>query len=213
MQWRFEAVRTRVKICGITRREDALEAARLGADAIGLVFWSKSRRSVTPEQALAVIDGLPPFVSVVGLFVDPEAAWVRDVLGRVPLDLLQFHGEEPAEFCTGFGHRFYKAVRMREGTDLVERAVTYTDAAGLLLDTFVEGMPGGTGVSFDWARVRRDLDKPVILAGGLAPDNVGEAIGRVRPWAVDVSGGVEAEPGVKDAAKMAAFIRGVSNVQ
>lgn len=206
-------MRTRVKICGVTRREDALEAARLGADAVGLVFWPHSARSITPETALAVIDGLPPFVSVVGLFVDPEAAWVREVLRQVPLDLLQFHGEEPAAFCASFDRRYCKAVRMREDTDLAERANTYTDAVGLLLDAFVEGMPGGTGVSFDWTRVERDLGKPVILAGGLDAGNVAGAIARVRPWAVDVSGGVEAERGVKDAAKMAAFIRGVSNVQ
>lgn len=206
-------MRTRVKICGITRAGDAAEAARLGADAIGLVFWSGSRRAVRCDQARSVLNGLPPFVTVVGLFVDPEPEEVRRVLEAVPLDLLQFHGEEPAAFCAGFGRPYIKAVRMREETDPMQFAATYSGAAGLLLDAYVAGMPGGTGMRFDWAQAELDLGLPLILAGGLQPDNVTQAITQVRPWAVDVSGGVETTAGIKDASKMSAFMRGVNNVQ
>jgi phosphoribosylanthranilate isomerase len=202
-------MRTRVKICGLTRAEDAREAARLGADAIGLVFYPKSPRAVNAEQALRVLQGLPPFVSVVGLFVDPTETDVRQVLERVPLDLLQFHGEEPAALCAGFGRPWIKAIRMREGIDLRAAGQPYGAATGLLLDSYQPGVPGGTGVGFDWDRIPRELASKIVLAGGLTPANVASAVRSLRPYAVDVSGGVESAKGIKDPAKMAAFMREV----
>ena len=206
-------MRTRIKICGITRPEDGLEAARLGADAIGLVFYGPSPRCVTVEQAQAVLAALPPFVTSVGLFVNAGAEEVRQVLGQVPLDLLQFHGDESPAYCAGFGRPYIKALRMREGIDLAAEAGHYAGARGLLLDTYQAGTPGGTGTTFDWQRIPTDLPLPVILAGGLDAVNVAEAVRTVRPYAVDVSGGVEQGKGIKSAAKMAAFIRGVESVQ
>lgn len=206
-------MRTRVKICGITRPEDGIEAARLGADAIGLVFYAPSPRAVTVAQAQAVCAALPPFVSVVGLFVDAPAAEVLEVLQAVPLDVLQFHGDEAAAYCAAFERPYLKALRMRDGLDVAAEARCYADAQGLLLDTYQPGQAGGTGQSFDWKRVPRDLDKPIILAGGLTPDNVAEAIAVARPYAVDVSGGVEQAKGIKSAEKMAAFMRGVESAQ
>ena len=202
--------RTRVKICGITRQGDALEAARLGADAIGLVFYRGSPRAVDAEQAAGICRVLPPFVTSVGLFVDPAAEDVHAVLDAVPLDLLQFHGDETATFCRGFGRPYIKAIRMREALDLAASAREYADARGILLDSFNAAAHGGTGESFDWSRIPGDLDCPVVLAGGLGPDNVEQAIVRVRPYAVDVSSGVERDKGIKDAGKMAAFMRGVN---
>jgi len=206
-------MRTRVKICGITRPEDGIEAARLGADAIGLVFYAPSPRHVTVAQAQAVCAALPPFVSVVGLFVDAPAAEVLEVLQAVPLDVLQFHGDEAPAYCAAFGRPYLKALRMRDGLDVAAEARRYADAQGLLLDTYVPGEAGGTGQSFDWQRVPQGLDQPIILAGGLTPDNVAEAITTARPYGVDVSGGVEQAKGIKSAAKMAAFMRGVESVQ
>lgn len=206
-------MRTRVKICGITRVEDGLAAARAGADAIGLVFYARSPRAVSAAQARTIVRALPPFVTTVGLFVDAAAEDVRHVLQAVPLDLLQFHGDESPEQCRIYGRPYLKALRMREGVDVAATARTYGDAAGLLVDTYVEGVAGGTGLAFEWSRLPHDLARPVILAGGLTPDNVAAAVVQVRPWAVDVSGGVEAAPGLKDAAKIAAFIRGVKSVQ
>jgi phosphoribosylanthranilate isomerase len=206
-------MRTRVKICGITRVEDASAAARLGADAIGLVFYAKSPRAVSIPQAQAVVRALPPFVTIVGLFVDAAPEEIRRVLVEVPLDLLQFHGNEPPAACRGYGRAYIKVVHMGKDTDVINLARPYDDAAGILVDTYVRGVPGGTGQSFDWSRLPGSLACPMILAGGLTPDNVAAAVSRVRPWAVDVSGGVEAAPGVKDAAKIAAFIRGVNSVQ
>lgn len=206
-------MRTRIKICGITRPEDGLEAARLGADAIGLVFYGASPRHVTPPQAQAVLAALPPFVTRVGLFVDATVAEVRRVLDTVALDLLQFHGNETPEYCAQFGRSFIKVVRMREGVDLAAEAGRYAAAQGLLLDTYLPGTPGGTGSAFDWGRVPQGLAKPIILAGGLTAENVAEAVRQVRPYAVDVSGGVEQAKGIKSAEKMAAFIRGVESVQ
>lgn len=206
-------MRTRVKICGITRPEDGIEAARLGADAIGLVFYAPSPRAVIVGQAQAVCAALPPFVSVVGLFVDAPAAEVLAVLQAVPLDVLQFHGDEAPAYCAAFGRPYLKALRMRDGLDVVAEARRYADAQGLLLDTFVPGEAGGTGQAFDWRRVPQRLDLPLILAGGLTPDNVAEAITVARPYGVDVSGGVEQAKGIKSAAKMAAFMRGVESVQ
>lgn len=202
-------MRTRVKICGITRVEDGLAAARAGADAIGLVFEPKSPRAVDLERALAIARALPPFVTVVALFVDAAPARVREVLGALKPDLLQFHGSETSEYCRLFAHPYIKAISMREGIDLHESERVYRDAAGLLLDAHVAGSAGGTGQAFDWTRVPRDLGKPVILAGGLHPDNVGEALRVVKPYAVDVSSGVEATKGIKDANKIAAFIEAV----
>ena len=197
----------RVKICGITRIEDALAAAAAGADAIGLVFYPGSPRAVSVEQAAAIIAALPPFVTTVGLFVDLERVELQRILGRVPLDLLQFHGNEAAEQCEGFNRPYIKALRVRPGDDVSARIGAYPGASGILLDTYVEGVPGGTGEAFDWSLVPPVADKPVILAGGLHPENVAAAVARVRPYAVDVSGGVEAGKGIKDAGKISAFVR------
>lgn len=202
---------TRVKICGITRVEDARAAAHAGADAIGLVFYEKSPRHVGIEQAHAVLAGLPPFVTSVGLFVNPSAEEVDTVLNALALDLLQFHGDERPDFCRRFGRPYLKAVRVRPGVDLVKYAASYPDARGLLLDAYVAGTPGGTGQAFDWSMIPAQLPLPVVLSGGLDAANVAEGIRRVRPWAVDVSSGVEAEKGIKDAAKIAAFMQGVRN--
>ena len=205
---------TRVKICGITRVEDALAAAHSGTDAIGLVFYQHSPRHVGIEQAAQLADALPPFVSVVGLFVDADAALVREVLARVPLDLLQFHGDETPEYCAQFGKPYLKAIRVRAGVDLLQCASDFRGARGLLLDAHVEGIPGGTGRAFDWTLIPKRLPLPVILSGGLDAENVAAAIRQVRPYAVDVSsgvetGGVEAGKGIKDAAKIARFMQEV----
>ncbi|HKJ76662.1 MAG TPA: phosphoribosylanthranilate isomerase [Gammaproteobacteria bacterium] len=201
--------RTRVKICGITRPEDGLEAARLGADAIGLVFHDASPRAVTAEQARAVVAALPPFVTTVGLFVDADPARIRAVLEAVPLDLLQFHGDEPAAACDAFGRPYIKALRRREDLDAAAAIAAYPDARGVLLDAYRPDAAGGTGHRFDWSRVPREPAKPVVLAGGLNPDNVGGAVAAVRPFAVDVSSGVERDKGIKDPARMAAFLAAV----
>ncbi|ROH88561.1 phosphoribosylanthranilate isomerase [Pseudomethylobacillus aquaticus] len=204
-------MRTRVKICGITRVEDALAAVAAGADAIGLVFYAPSPRCVSVERAAEIAAAIPAFVSVVGLFVDASRDQVEQVLQAVPLDLLQFHGEEPPDYCRQFARPYIKAVAVREGTNLLQYAADYHDARGLLLDTYHAAMPGGTGQVFDWGLIPADLARPVILAGGLQADNVAQAIAQVRPYAVDVSGGVEQSKGIKDAARMAAFMRGVGN--
>ncbi|HET7596352.1 MAG TPA: phosphoribosylanthranilate isomerase [Burkholderiales bacterium] len=202
---------TAVKICGITRIEDGLAAARGGAHAIGLVFYRPSPRYVAPALARDIIGALPPFVTPVALFVDASAAEVREVIAIAPVALLQFHGVESAEFCRQFGLPYVKAVRVRRGADLLQYARDYHDAKALLLDAFVEGTHGGTGQSFDWSLIPRTLPLPVVLSGGLDPQNVAGAIQQVRPWAVDVSSGVESAPGIKDAAKIAAFMSGVRN--
>ncbi len=204
--------RTRVKICGVTRAEDARDAAYLGADAIGLVFYAPSPRHVTPAQARAIVAALPPFTTVVGLFFDAGADTVRQVLSEVPIDVLQFHGDERPEFCSAFPRPWIKAVRIRDGVDLHASAVRYAGAQALLLDHYVEGLAGGTGKSFDWSRVPQGLGIPVILAGGLTPDNVADAVNAVHPYGVDVSSGVETSKGIKDRAKIAAFIRSVNDV-
>ena len=205
----LEQTRTRSKICGITCPEDALTVASQGADAIGLVFYPPSPRNVSIEQAKAVISALPPFVTTVGLFVDADEADVKSILEWVPLDLLQFHGNESEEYCRSFGRPYFKAIRMAEEVDLNEEAARYASASALLLDSYQKGVPGGTGDAFNWARIPDGLDKPIILAGGLGPENVEEAIRTVRPYAVDVSSGVEAAKGIKDAEKIIAFMRGV----
>lgn len=202
----------RVKICGITRVEDALAAAAAGADAIGLVFYAKSPRAVEVEQARAIIAALPPFVTTVGLFVDIERAELERILARVPLDLLQFHGDEAVAQCEGFNRPYIKALRVKAGDDIAAQARRYPSAQGILLDTYVEGVPGGTGEAFDWSLVPHDLGRPVILAGGLRPDNVAAAVVQVRPYAVDVSGGVEASKGIKDAQRIGAFVRAARGV-
>jgi phosphoribosylanthranilate isomerase len=203
---------TRIKICGITREQDIHAVANSGADALGLVFYEKSPRHIGVQQAVKLAHAVPPFITTVGLFVNPSLEYVREVLGAVPLGLLQFHGEETAEFCRQFGKPWLKAIRVKPGVDLVECAARYTDAQGLLLDAFVEGTQGGTGESFDWALIPHDLPLPVILSGGLSAGNVAAAIRQVRPHAVDVSSGVEVAKGIKDAVKIAAFIQEVKNV-
>lgn len=204
-------MKTRIKICGITRVEDALAAARLGADAIGLVFYPGSPRAVTPARAREIIDVLPPFVVPVGLFVNADAATVRETVAAAPVQLLQFHGDETPGYCADFGLPFLRALRVRAGTDLLQYARDFHAARGLLLDAWVDGVHGGTGAVFDWSLIPPDLPMPVILSGGLNPDNVEQAVRRVRPWAVDVSSGVESTKGIKDAAKIEAFINGVRN--
>ncbi len=201
----------RIKICGMTRSEDALAAAQLGAHAIGLVFYAGSPRAVTPQQAREIIAALPPFVVPVGLFVNADADVVRNTIAAVPVQMLQFHGDETPQYCAGFGLPYLRAVRVKPGVDLLQYARNFHTARGLLLDAYVEGVQGGTGVSFDWSLIPRDLPAPVVLSGGLHAENVTEAVRRVRPWAVDVSSGVESAKGIKDVQKMAAFITGVRN--
>ncbi len=201
--------RTRIKICGITRREDALAAAAAGADAVGFVFYQKSPRHVAPAAAAAIARVLPPFVTAVGLFVDAPFGEVERVLAAVPLGLLQFHGDEPPEFCAQFGRPYIKAVRVRPGTDLLQYAARYPDAAALLLDAYRPGVPGGTGETFDWNLIPGRIRPAIVLSGGLGPGNVGAGIEAVRPLAVDVSSGVEAAPGIKDAALVRRFAAAV----
>jgi phosphoribosylanthranilate isomerase len=202
---------TAVKICGITRLEDAFAAIRAGAHAIGFVFYAPSPRYIAPAAAAAILRKLPPFITTVGLFVDAGADEVRATLAQAPVQLLQFHGSETPEYCRQFARPYMKAVRMGPGVDLLQYARDYHDAKALLLDAFVEGLHGGSGVAFDWSRVPAGLSVPVILSGGLTAENVAEAVRQVRPSAVDVSSGVESAKGVKDAARIAAFIAGVRN--
>ena len=199
----------RSKICGITRVEDALAAAEAGADAIGLVFYAKSPRAVNVQQAREIIAALPPFVTTVGLFVNASRCELGEILDAVPLDLLQFHGDETPEQCEGYNRPWIKALRVRPGDDLEASCTLYAKASGILLDAYVAGVPGGTGEAFDWSLVPEHLSKPIILAGGLSPDNVAAAIARVRPYAVDVSGGVEQAKGIKDGQKIQAFLDAV----
>src|SRR5208282_3918647 len=212
-------MRTRVKICGITRVEDGIAAAHAGADAIGLVFWSGTPRCVTLGQARTIAAALPAFVAVVGLFVDPQPEAVRAALAAVPLDVLQFHGDERPELCASFGRPYLKAVPVRPGTDLLQYAARFDAAQGLLFDAFQPGgLPGGTGKTFDWAQLPPQLTerttRRLILSGGLTPRNVAAAVRQLRPWAVDVSSGVEitdasgkTRKGVKSSTKIVAFIR------
>jgi phosphoribosylanthranilate isomerase len=202
---------TRIKICGITRNEDAVAAAKAGADAIGFVFYRNSPRFVDPQRAKAIAAGIPPFISTVGLFVDANAADVEASLGVFRVDYLQFHGDETPDYCRQFGVPFVKAIRVRQGLDLLQYAINFGAARALLLDAFVAGVPGGTGQGFDWSLIPRNLPLPIVLSGGLSPDNITEAVRTVRPWAVDVSSGVEVTKGIKDAEKIQQFIRGVRN--
>jgi phosphoribosylanthranilate isomerase len=199
------AVRTRVKICGITRAADALAAASAGADAIGLVFYPPSPRFLSVERAREIRDALPPFVQTVALFVNADAAQVAQVIGRVHPAMLQFHGDETPQFCAQFGLPYVKACRVKAGVDALEYLRPFSGAAAWLFDSYVPEY-GGVGESFDWSLLPRSPGRPVILSGGLTRENVAEAIRRVRPWGVDVSSGVESAKGVKDAAKIAAFI-------
>ena len=202
-------MRVRTKICGITTIDDALCAARAGVDAIGLVFYAKSPRAVTAAQAQKIVAALPPFVTTVGLFVNASHAEVSAVLEQVPLDVLQFHGDESPEFCASFARPYFRALRMQPGVDIAARAAQYSTAQGILLDAWVPGVHGGTGERFDWVSIPSDLTQPLILAGGLNPENVTQAMQQVQPWAVDVSGGVEASHGIKDADKVRQFLYAV----
>ena len=197
--------RTRVKICGIGNRADAAAAVECGADAIGLVF-AGGPRAVQPEKAGEIVADIPPFVSVVGLFLDPAPAWVETVLAALPLGLLQFHGTESPAFCRQFGVPHLKALGVAGSGDLEAEIERWQDAAGVLLDSHAPGQRGGSGRPFDWALIPARARRRIILAGGLTPDNVGAAVCKVRPWAVDVSSGVEARPGVKDRDKLQRFM-------
>lgn len=200
---------TRIKCCGMTRIEDALLAARFGADAIGLVFTARSKRRVTLARAREIIAALPPFVTTVALFMDDDAALVRLVMDEAHPDLLQFHGNESDDWCAQFAHPFLKAIAMGEGRAALSRLHDYPHAAGLLLDGHAVGEAGGSGRAFDWSLLPDGLAQPVILAGGLHADNVGAAIHVARPWAVDVASGVESAPGIKDPVRLEAFIHAV----
>lgn len=202
--------RTRIKICGLTRPQDVRAAVDAGADAIGFVFYPPSPRAVSIAQAAELAALLPPFVTAVGLFVNADAAQIAAVRAQVPLQLLQFHGDETEADCAGHGLPWIRAARMRPGVDLLEFASLHPRARGILLDAFVEGYGGG-GKTFDWALIPPHFPRPLILSGGLDAGNVTEAVRRLRPWAVDVSSGVESARGIKDAAKIAAFVAGVRN--
>ena len=202
-------LRTRVKICGITRVQDALEAVRCGADAIGLVFYAASPRHVSVQQAQQIVAALPPFISVVALFVNATPAEIKAVLAQVRIDIVQFHGDETAADCERIKLPYFKAIRVKSDTNLLQCALDFSSANALLLDTYSEAAYGGTGHVFDWDLIPKNMTKPVILAGGLIAENVGLAIQKVKPYAVDISGGVEVSKGIKDANKIAAFMLAV----
>lgn len=202
----------RVKVCGITRSEDAIAAVQNGVDAIGFVFWPHSTRYIDPESARRIAEVIPPFICTVGVYVDPDAAWVEETARAAKLNLLQFHGDESPEFCNQFSQPYIKAIRVKPDTDLLQYAQRYGAAKGLLLDTYAADMPGGTGHAFDWQLIPQQLSLPLILSGGLNPDNVARAIKQTQPWAVDVSSGVEASKGIKDEKKIIAFMQGVKQL-
>ncbi len=201
---------TRIKICGITNCEDAKYAYDSGADAIGLVFYPPSPRYISVEQALEIVHSLPPFITTVALFVNEKRQVIDSILKQININLLQFHGNESEQFCASFNYPYIKAVRMKEGLDLYHVQNEYSSAKGLLLDTYKKGIPGGTGEAFNWHKVPHDLTLPVILAGGLVADNIAQAIIQVKPYAVDVSGGIEAthiqKKGKKDPQKITQFM-------
>ena len=199
-------MRTRVKICGITNLSDAQSAVEAGCDALGFVFYSKSPRAVTPEQAAEIIANVPAFVTSVALFVNESSEIVNQVIAKTGIDLLQFHGDESAEFCSTFSRPYIKALRMKPELDLTAQFETYASSQGILLDAYTPGIPGGTGEMFDWSRIPAERATKIILAGGLSTDNVANAITQVSPYAVDVSGGVEASKGIKDSNKMTDFM-------
>jgi len=201
---------TRIKICGITRRQDAEFAVKMGADALGFVFYPPSPRAVTIEQVKELVAGLPPFVSIVALFVNATEEEVRACLAELPISILQFHGDESLVYCEQFDHPYMKVIRMREGIDLSTEADKYPSASAILLDSYQAGVPGGTGQTFDWT-VIKDIKQPLVLAGGLTIENVAQAIKQVNPYAVDVSGGVEQAKGIKDDDKVSIFMQEVVN--
>lgn len=201
--------KTRIKVCGICTVADAYKACNAGADAIGMVFYAKSPRNVTVTSAMEIVSSLPPFISAVGLFVNSSQQEVNQVLSRVRLDLLQFHGDEDEVFCSSFDRPYIKVVRVKKDTDLPHSCQQYASARGILLDSYKKGTAGGSGETFDWSLIPNDLSLPVVLAGGLNPENVAVAVSTVQPWAVDVSSGVEESPGKKDAHKIEQFIRAV----
>ena len=201
--------RTRVKICGITRVEDALSAVFAGADAIGLVFYAQSPRCVSVAQAQLIVAAMPPFVSVVGLFVNASTTEIQSILSQVHLDAIQFHGDETPAQCTQINLPYYKAIRVKPDTNLLQCAIDFKAAKALLLDAYSEQAYGGTGHTFDWNLIPNNLPKPIILAGGLDAKNVADAIRQARPYAVDVSGGVELTKGIKSAGMIAAFMQAV----
>ncbi len=203
-------MRTRVKICGFTRVEDAAFAAQLGVDAIGLVFYPPSPRAISIEQAKKIAKSLPPFVTIVALFVDEQESRIHEVLAQVPVDVIQFHGDESPAACRLYNKPYLKAVRMQHHTNVAALTKEYQDAAGLLLDAYHPGEKGGTGSRFDWSLIPKQSSLPIILAGGLDHTNARQAIQSVKPYALDVSSGVETQKGVKDALKMAAFISEVN---
>ena len=203
--------RTRIKICGVTRLDTALHAAKAGADAIGLVFYPSSSRHLELAQARAIVQVLPAFISSVALFVDAPVDRVQTVIEQVRPDLLQFHGDESPAYCRQFDRPYIKAVRVRAGLDLLQYAAQFEDAQGLLLDAYVQGEAGGTGLSFDWRLIPSSLPLPLILSGGLNAVNVQAAIRQTRPWAVDVSSGVESSKGIKDTVRVEQFITEVNN--
>nr|WP_186999946.1 phosphoribosylanthranilate isomerase [Neisseria musculi] len=203
-------MKPRIKICGFTRPEDAAAAAELGVDAVGLVFYGKSRRAVGIETAQRIVRALPPFVGVVALFVNEEAARIEEILAQVPIDMIQFHGDETPGFCRRFARPYIKAVRVQNTAGIIAARETYPDARALLFDAYIEGEYGGTGCSFDWQMLPPDLGGHWILSGGLTPENVAEAVRITGAQTVDVSSGVESAAGIKSVAKMAEFIRRLS---
>ena len=205
-------LRTRIKICGITRAEDATAVVDAGADALGLVFYPPSPRAVDIAAAKIIVADVPAFVSVTALFVNPTVEEVQSVLDSVRIDLLQFHGDEEDAFCRQFNRPYIKALRVRQASDLVASCLRFPNALGILLDSYKPGVPGGTGETFDWSLVPVTPPKPIILAGGLAPENVAAAIEQVAPFAVDISGGVEAAKGIKDHGKINEFVKEVYRV-
>jgi phosphoribosylanthranilate isomerase len=204
-------MRTRVKICGITRVADAATVVQCGADALGLVFYPKSPRYVDIEQAREIAESVAPFVTVVGLFVNAAADAIEQIIANVPLGLLQFHGHENNALCNSFGLPFIKSIAMREGTDVLSLMEHYPAASGFLLDAWQPQSYGGGGETFDWNILPESSPRPLILAGGLTPENVATAINTVRPYAVDVSSGVESRKGIKSAARITTFMKGVEN--
>jgi phosphoribosylanthranilate isomerase len=197
----------KIKICGFTNAQNANQAAMLGIDAIGLVFYDQSLRNVGVETALQIVNALPPFINRVGLFVNADSSFIDEVLCEVPLDTLQFHGDESAAECRQYAMPFIKALRVNQDTNIIKMAEEYHQASGLLLDAFNKDTYGGTGESFDWSLAKVDIDLPIILAGGLNPNTVADAVSQVNPYAVDVSSGVESEPGIKDIDKIRKFIQ------
>lgn len=199
----------RVKVCGITRTEDIISAVKLGVDAIGFVFWPNSTRYVTPEQVAKIAAKIPAFIDAVGVYVNPDPAWVEETADAAKLSLLQFHGDETPDMCEQYSLPYIKAICVKDGVDLVQYGNRYGSARGLLLDAYAAGRPGGTGHVFDWRLIPQHLSLPVILSGGLNATNIVQAIQQVRPWAVDVSSGVEIAKGIKDEQKISAFMQGV----